>query len=139
MTECLQNAAIHSADDEVASRAVNCLHDNKTRHAFTLVETLLMLFALGVFSLTLLAVLKKDQFSAKVLLAKFSEPRPGTAANVDSPSASGVPATALPRPTSGDLRPSLQIPQVKAKLPAVSSEPAPESAKAGSPASSVKP
>ena len=39
--------------------------------AFTLVETLLMLFALGVFSFTTLAVLKKDQFSLNIILAKF--------------------------------------------------------------------
>ena len=127
---------------------MNCLQQNKTRHAFTLVETLLMLFALGVFSLTLVAVLKKDQFSAKVLLAKFSEPRPGNAVNIDSPSATGAPATASQKGTYGEPRPSFQLPEVKSKLsqPSAASvqkdtltEPAPGSAKAGSPATSVNP
>ena len=70
-------------------------HSTQPLRAFTLIETLMMLVALGVLTLTTLAVLKKDQFSAKVVWSKFASP-----AMVDSPAgtkAAPSPSIAAPR------------------------------------------
>ncbi len=85
------------------------------RQAFTLVETLMMLVALLVFSLATLAVLKKDHFSAKIILSKFTEPPPADNLDISNPRQLAKPAA---QPAQAD-KPS--------------AVPAPASARAGSP------
>ncbi len=133
---------------------MNLKSKERNSRAFTLVETLLMLCALGAFTLTTLAVLKKDHFSLDAVLAKLHEDPMDTPIN--------SPVTASPAQESGRERPlpKLDLPstlltpdQTPRRTPS-QTEPAPskteskaesapaairESAKAGSPASTVKP
>jgi len=74
----LQFASLVFAHFELAATAVILPPKNNHRTAFSLVETLMMLVALVLVSLTSFAMLKKDQFSAKVILSKFTVDTPDT-------------------------------------------------------------
>ena len=125
----------------------------RNSRAFTLVETLLMLCALGAFTLTTLAVLKKDHFSLEAVLAKFHEDPMDTPINLPVSPSPGSPAqeSERKRPVPQLDHPSTILTPDQAPRPAPSkSEPAApttesasapvrESAKAGSPAPTVKP
>ncbi len=109
--------------------AVKYQISNVTRRAFTLVETVLMLFALAVFSLATVAVLKKDHFSLKEVLAKLDEATPTPVVTTPA-SPSPTPSPAPPAKPTGAAAPTT--------LPAPT-PPQPESAKAGSPSPVEKP
>ncbi len=125
-----------------------------TRSAFTLVETLLMLVALVVFSFTTLAVLKKDQFSPKLVAARFHEvpaDSSSTPASPPKPATPAVPSPKLAPEKSPPIR-AYNTPQASLELPfpfrappnppppssTTSGAQPPESTKAGPPAKSAK-